>query len=227
MIAVDTHMIRILLFALAGLFLSSGLYAQLVDKTPAAIPNLPSIYNTEPWEDPLVSGINREPSRATAYSFSNIKDALSCNRNKTDRMMSLNGEWDFSFALKPSDAPADFYKTRVSGWKKIDVPSNWEMKGYDKPIYKSAVYPFRPVNPPHVPRDYNGVGCYQRTFTIPANWMDMNITLHFGGVSSGFKVWLNGKFLGYGEDSFLPSEFNITPYLQAGENVVSVQVIRW
>ncbi len=202
------------------------LYAQLVDKTPAAIPNVPTVYNTEPWEDPLVSGINRDPSRATAYSYNTVKDALKGDRN-ISRMISLNGEWDFFFAMKPADAPIDFYKARVTGWKKIEVPSNWEMKGYDKPIYKSAVYPFRPVNPPHVPRDYNGVGCYQRTFTIPSNWKGMNITLHFGGVSSAYKVWLNGKFLGYAEDSFLPSEFNITPYLQEGENILSVWVIRW
>jgi beta-galactosidase len=115
----------------------------------------------------------------------------------------------------------------VSGWKKIPVPSNWEMQGYDKPIYKSAVYPFRPVNPPYVPKDYNGIGCYQRSITVPADWKNMNITLHFGGVSSAYKVWLNGKFVGYAEDSFLPSEFNITPYLQAGENILSVWVIRW
>ena len=203
------------------------LYAQLVDKTPAAVPNAPSIYKREPWEDPLVSGINRDPSRSTAYSFSNINDAVGGDRNKSNRVLSLNGEWDFSFALKPADAPQDFYKHRVSGWKKIEVPSNWELKGHDRPIYKSAVYPFRPVNPPNVPQDYNGVGSYQRTFTIPAAWNDMNITLHFGGVSAGFKVWLNGKFLGYGEDSFLPSEFNITPYIQQGTNVLSVQVIRW
>jgi beta-galactosidase len=203
------------------------LHAQLVDKTPAPIPNVPVVFDAEPWENPLVDGINRDPARATAYSYSSIKDALAGDREKSGRMMSLNGYWDFSYAVKPGDAPKDFYKGRVSGWKKIIVPSSIEMQGYDKPIYKSAVYPFRPVNPPHVPQDYNGVGSYQRTFTLPQNWKDLNITLHFGGVSSGFKVWLNRKFLGYGEDSFLPSEFNITPYLQAGENVVSVQVIRW
>lgn len=201
--------------------------AQLIDKSPPPVPVVPTVYNREPWEDPLVSGINRDAARATAYSFSNISDALTGERANSDRILSLNGEWDFAFALKPSDAPNDFYKSRVSGWKKIEVPSNWEMKGYDKPIYKSAVYPFRPVNPPNVPKDYNGVGCYQRTFTIPKDWKDMNITLHFGGVSSGFKVWLNGKFVGYGEDSFLSSEFNITPYLQEGENILSVWVIRW
>ncbi|EHQ30791.1 glycoside hydrolase family 2 TIM barrel-domain containing protein [Mucilaginibacter paludis] len=214
-------------FLLAGMLCSPHVLAQLVDKTPAAIPNAPEIYNAEPWENPSVDGINRDAARATAYSFSNIDGALSFDREKSGRMISLNGLWDFSFALKPSDAPKDFYKSRVSGWKKIIVPSSWEMQGYDKPIYKSAVYPFRPVNPPHVPQDYNGMGSYQRTFTIPANWKDMNITLHFGGVASGFKVWVNGKFLGYGEDSFNSSEFNITPYLQAGENVLSVQVIRW
>ncbi|HWI93824.1 MAG TPA: glycoside hydrolase family 2 TIM barrel-domain containing protein [Flavisolibacter sp.] len=200
--------------------------AQLVDKTPAPVPVVPTVYSTEPWEDPLVSGINREPSRATAYSFSSVADALKGDRTKS-RMLSLNGQWDFFFASKPDDAPKDFYKSRVSGWNKIEVPSNWEMKGYDKPIYKSAVYPFRPVNPPHVPKDYNGVGCYQRTFSVPSDWKNMNITLHFGGVSSAYKVWLNGKFLGYAEDSFLPSEFNITPYLQDGENILSVWVIRW
>lgn len=201
--------------------------AQLVDKTPTAVPHPPVIYNREPWEDPLVSGINRDPSRATGYSFENLSDALRGDRSKTSRMISLNGDWDFSFAPNPSSAPKDFYKSRVSGWKKIEVPSNWEMKGYDKPIYKSAVYPFRPVNPPYVPQDYNGTGSYQRTFSLPANWKDMNVTLHFGGVSSGYKVWLNGQFLGYAEDSFLSSEFNITPYLKAGENILSVQVIRW
>lgn len=201
--------------------------AQLVDKTPAAVPDTPRIYDTEPWENPLISGINRDAARATAYSFATEKDALNGDRTKTGRLISLNGEWDFSFALKPADAPADFYKSRVTGWDKIEVPSNWEMKGYDKPIYKSAVYPFRPVNPPHVPRDYNGVGSYQRSFHLPEDWKSMNVTLYFGGVSSAYKVWLNGLYLGYAEDSFLPSEFNITPYLRAGENIVSVQVIRW
>ena len=216
----------LLLLCLLSVFMLTS-RAQLVDKTPAAIPNAPSIYNTEPYEDPAVSGINRDESRATAYSYSTVKDALKNEREKSGRFMSLNGDWDFSFALKPGDEPKDFYKSKVSGWKKIPVPSNWEMQGYDKPIYKSAVYPFRPVNPPYVPKDYNGVGCYQRSFSVPANWKDKNITLHFGGVSSAYKLWINGKFAGYAEDSFLASEFNITPYLQDGENIISVWVIRW
>lgn len=200
--------------------------AQTVTGEPAGIPEPPSVYDRQPWEDPLVTSINREPARATAYSYANELDALAYDRTKS-RMISLNGEWNFNLVMKPADAPKDFYNSRVRGWDKIEVPSNWELKGYDKPIYKSAVYPFRPVNPPFIPKDYNPVGSYQRTFTVPDEWKDLNITLHFGGVSSAFKVWVNGMFLGYGEDSFLPSEFNVTPYLRDGENILSVQVIRW
>ncbi|TXK33911.1 DUF4981 domain-containing protein [Pontibacter qinzhouensis] len=218
--------LRLPLFIAAALF-SQVLQAQTVDGLPATIPPVPTVFNLEPWEDQHVTSINRDPARATAYSFKTEKEAITGDRSKSGRMLLLNGDWDFKFALKPADAPADFYKSRVSGWDKIEVPSNWEMKGYDIPIYKSAVYPFRPIDPPRVPKDYNAVGSYQRTFTIPADWKDMNVTLHFGGVSSGFKVWVNGQFLGYGEDSCLPSEFNVTPYLKAGENIVSVQVIRW
>lgn len=216
-------------YLILGLFVicPSLVRAQLVDETPAPLPHLPSVYKFDPWEDPAIDGINRLPAHATAYSFSNIQDALTGDREKSSRMMSLNGPWDFRYSPTPADTPKGFYLSRVQDWKKITVPSNMEMQGYGKPIYKSAVYPFRPVDPPHMAVTDNSVGNYQRTFTIPQNWKDMNIVLHFGGVSSGFKVWLNGKFLGYGEDSFLPSEFNITPYLQPGENVLSVQVIRW
>jgi beta-galactosidase len=207
-------------FALQGV-------SQTVTGEPAGIPPEPTIAHKVPWEDPLICGINREASRATAYSFESIEEALTCNRTKSSRVKMLNGNWDFRFALNPEDAPDNFYRSRVTGWVPIEVPSNWEMQGYGIPIYKSAVYPFRPVNPPFVPRDYNPVGSYQRTFTIPESWDELNVTLHFGGVRSAFKVWINGQFLGYGEDSCLPSEFNITPYLQDGENRVSVQVIRW
>ncbi|MCM8568474.1 DUF4981 domain-containing protein [Gramella jeungdoensis] len=173
-----------------------------------------------------MTSINREPARATAYSYKNIEDALGGNREKS-RLKMLNGKWDFRYSVNLEEAPKDFYKKEVQGWDKIEVPSNWELKGYDIPIYKSAVYPFRPINPPHVPADTNGVGSYQRKFVVPEEWNGQNITLHFGAVSSAFKVWLNGEFLGYGEDSFLPSEFNITPYLREGENLLSVQVMRW
>ncbi|HLR38426.1 MAG TPA: glycoside hydrolase family 2 TIM barrel-domain containing protein [Chitinophagaceae bacterium] len=205
---------------------SASIKAQLVDGTPAPVPPAPSIYQTQPWADQLITGINREPARTTAYSYKSINKALSENR-KEARVKLLNGSWGFKFVNKPSEAPKDFFENRVKGWDKIQVPSNWEMKGYGIPIYRSSRYAFRPVDPPHIPKDKNPVGSYQRTFTIPSSWKGMNVTLYFGAVSSAFKVWLNGQFVGYGEDSFLPSEFNISPYLKEGENRVSVQVIRW
>ncbi|RNL89147.1 DUF4981 domain-containing protein [Sinomicrobium pectinilyticum] len=200
--------------------------AQTVTGEPAGIPRVPQKYADSPWEDPLVTSLNRDAARTTAYSYTSVEDALEGNRNKS-RIQMLNGLWDFKYSANLREAPNDFYVDRVKGWNTIEVPSNWEMKGYDIPIYKSAVYPFRPVNPPFVPVDYNGVGSYQRTFTVPPGWQDKNITLHFGAVSSAFRVWVNGEFAGYGEDSFLPSEFNITPYLEEGENILSVQVLRW
>lgn len=203
-----------------------GVKAQLVDGTPAVVPNVPTTYRFDPWEDQKIDGLNRMSAHATAYSYTDLQDALAGDRDKS-RMQSLNGYWDFSYSPMPADTPAGFYKSRVRGWKKIMVPGDMEMQGYGRPIYKSAVYPFRPVNPPYMPTTDNSVGNYQRTFTVPANWKNMDVVLHFGGVSSGFKVWVNGKFVGYGEDSFLPSEFNITPYLKPGENILSVRVIRW
>ncbi len=203
-----------------------AIQGQTVTGEPAGIPEVAKIYSYAPWEDPTITSINRQPSRTTVYSYTNIEEALKGDRTKS-RLKMLNGDWDFKFAKNLNEASKDFYKEKISGWETIEVPSNIELKGYGIPIYKSAVYPFRPVNPPFIPKDNNGIGSYQRSFTVPENWKGMTVTLHFGGVSSGFQVWVNGSFLGYGEDSFLPSEFDITPYLKQGENVVSVQVIRW
>ncbi|WP_198037754.1 glycoside hydrolase family 2 TIM barrel-domain containing protein [Mariniflexile maritimum] len=210
-------------FLIGGFWMATS---QTVSGEPAGIPETPKKYSFAPWEDPLVTSINRQPARATAYSYKTVADALEGNREKS-RLLMLNGTWDFKYAVNLQQAPKDFYKQEVKNWDTIDVPSNWELKGYDIPIYKSAVYPFRPVNPPFVPKDTNGIGSYQRKFKVPSDWNNMTVTLHFGGVSSAFQVWLNGAFVGYGEDSCLPSEFHISPYLKEGENILSVQVMRY
>lgn len=215
--------IKIIAFTLLA---SVAANAQLVTGEPAGIPRVPQKFIDNPWENPMVTSINREPARATAYSYATVADALEGNRAKS-RIKILNGDWDFKFAKNLQEAPQDFYKNEVKGWDKIEVPSNWEMKGYGQAIYKSAVYSFRPVNPPFVPQDDNPVGSYQRKFTVPENWNGMNVSLHFGGVSSAFQVWVNGDFVGYGEDSCNSSEFNITPYLKKGENILSVRVLRY
>jgi beta-galactosidase len=178
------------------------------------------------WENPLVNGINRLPAHSTMYSFDNEDDAKTYDRSKSSRILSLNGIWDFYFSPVPEQAPEDFYKSRVKGWDKINVPSNWELKGYGTAIYTNIIYPFKP-DPPYIDHSDNPVGSYQREFEIPAGWSGMNIILHFGGVSSAFYVWVNGKLVGYSEDSCLPSEFNITDKLLKGKNTLSVKVFRW
>ncbi|MBE8721618.1 glycoside hydrolase family 2 TIM barrel-domain containing protein [Sphingobacterium pedocola] len=216
--------LSILLVTIASLSQVSG---QTVDGKPAVIPPVPDGRIATAWEDPLITSVNREPARATAYSYASIEDALTGNRTNNDRLLFLNGEWDFKFVYKPADAPTGFHTADVEGWDKIEVPSNWEMKGYDIPIYRSAVYPFTPIDPPRIPMDYNAVGSYQKNFDLPAKWEGMNVTLHFGGVSSAYHLWINEHYVGYAEDSCLPSEFNATPYLKQGKNRISVQVIRW
>ncbi|GHE47132.1 glycoside hydrolase family 2 TIM barrel-domain containing protein [Sphingobacterium griseoflavum] len=213
------------IFSLLALSISSR--AQTVDGKPAVIPPVPDGVIASAWENPMITSINRDPARTTAYSYASVEAALKNDRANNDRLLFLNGEWDFKFVFKPADAPKDFHLHEVKGWDKIQVPSNWEMKGYDIPIYRSAVYPFQPIDPPRIPTDYNAVGSYQRSFELPKNWEGMNITLHFGGVISAYHLWVNDKYVGYAEDSCLPSEFNVTPYLHAGKNRISVQVIRW
>ncbi|MFD1772017.1 glycoside hydrolase family 2 TIM barrel-domain containing protein [Sphingobacterium suaedae] len=204
-----------------------GVQGQTVDGKPAVIPPVPDGQIASAWENPMITSINRQAARATAYSYPSVDAALKNDRQSNGRLLFLNGEWDFKFVFKPADAPKNFHLTDVNGWDKIQVPSNWEMKGYDIPIYRSAVYPFQPIDPPRIPTDYNAVGSYQRSFELPQDWDGMNVTLHFGGVTSAYHLWINDTYAGYAEDSCLPSEFNVTPYLKKGKNRISVQVIRW
>ena len=179
-----------------------------------------------PWFDQYVSGVNREPARATSYSYNTVEDALEYNRDAS-RMVSLNGVWKFAFAEDLCKAPVDFHKDGydVSSWGEIKVPSCWEMQGHGYPIYRNTIYPF-PYNPPFIDRD-NPVGSYVRTFTVPSDWKGGRVILHFGGVYSGHQVWLNGEEVGYSEDSCLPSEFDITDLLREGENTLAVRVFKW
>ncbi len=182
-----------------------------------------------PWQNPQVTGINRLPAHATFYSFSDETAALRGVREDSKWFQSLNGQWKFKYASGADQAPQTFFEegADVSGWDEIPVPSSWEMKGYGTPIYINIRYPFSPVDPPHTPVENNAVGSYRRTFTLPAAWQGRQITLHFGGVSSAMQVWINGKKVGYSEDSRLPAEFDVTPHVRPGENTVSVQVLRW
>ncbi len=180
------------------------------------------------WENPEVIGRNKEPGHCTLVPYADVETALACRREASPFCQSLNGPWKFSLARKPADRPADFYKPDfdVSGWAEIPVPSNWELHGYDKPIYLNIRYP-HPTNPPYIAHEYNPVGSYRRQFTIPDAWDSRQVFIHFDGVTSAFYLWVNGRMVGYSQGSMTPAEFDITPYLQKGENTVAAEVYRW
>jgi beta-galactosidase len=160
--------------------------------------------------------------------YSDIETALKADRTNSPFYRSLNGKWKFNWVNKPADRPLDFYKPDydVSKWKLIPVPSNWQMHGYGIPIYLNSRHPF-PPNPPHIPHDYNPVGSYRRQFTMPKDWKDRRIFLHFDGVKSAFYLWINGMKVGYSQDSMTPAEFDITKYLKSDKNTIAVEVYRW
>ncbi|MCD8178108.1 MAG: DUF4981 domain-containing protein, partial [Tannerellaceae bacterium] len=179
------------------------------------------------WQDPLVNQINREPVHAHFVPYSSEKAALQ-KEKEAEQRYSLNGIWKFNYATNPASRPADFYQPDydISAWKDIQVPGSWELQGFDAPIYTDTRYPF-PANPPYVPADYNPVGSYVTTFTVPDNFSNKDIVLYFGGVESAFYCWLNGEFVGYSEDSRLPAEFLVTDKLKPGENKLAVEVYRY
>ncbi len=180
------------------------------------------------WENPNVNQINKLPARATFYNFDNKDQALAGDRDQSSLYQSLNGDWQFKWVAKPSEASEDFQNTDfdASSWDKIDVPSNWEMRGYGTPIYTNSTYPFF-NDYPNINHHDNPVGHYIKSFDLDKDWNNKDVTLHFGGVSSAFYVWVNGEFVGYSEDTRLPSEYDITKHLKEGENKVAVKVYRW
>ncbi len=180
------------------------------------------------WENPAVFQINREAPRAFFIPFSSETDARDYPSRESSLLLSLNGDWKFHLSQNPSERPFYFFKDDFDTreWNTIPVPSNWEMEGYDYPIYTNLKYPHAQT-PPVIQEHYNPVGSYKRTFTIPGEWDGKNIYLHFGGVSSAMYVWVNEQKVGYSEDSKTPAEFNITRYLQPGENTLAVEVFKW
>jgi len=183
------------------------------------------------WENPEMIGQNKEPAHCTLMPYPDVAAALTGNREASPFCKSLNGEWKFNWVPKPADRPRDFYKLNydVSSWKEITVPANWQLQGYDIPIYLNTRYPFSPEkpNPPYIPHDNNPVGSYRTEFTIPAGWQGRQVFIHFDGVKSAFYLWLNGERVGYSQGSMTPAEFNITKYLRDGKNILAAEVYRW
>ncbi len=180
------------------------------------------------WENPQIFGINSEKSHSHFIPFGNMEDALTYEPNRSVFHKSLNGKWKFKWSRQPQKRPILFYRDDydTSNWDDIAVPSNWQIKGYGVPIYVNVNYPFK-ADPPQIPDQYNPVGSYKRTFTIPSSWRQHEVLVHFGAVNSGFYVWVNGQKVGYGQGSKTAVEFEITKYLRKGENTISVEVYRW
>ncbi|MEN8186921.1 MAG: glycoside hydrolase family 2 TIM barrel-domain containing protein [Bacteroidota bacterium] len=198
------------------------------------------------WENPQIFNINKEKAHTTLMPFRTVEEALTLKSNQSVYYKSLNGNWKFNWVRKPADRPVDFYKVDydVTGWDNIPVPSNWELQGYGIPIYVNHQYEFAdykapvsneikfvdkiyPATPGKVPHDYNPVGSYRRTFTVPENWTNRQVFIQFGAVKSAFYIWVNGKKVGYSQGSKTPAEWDITDYLVRGENVLAVEVYRW
>ena len=195
------------------------------------------------WENPAVNSINRLPARTYAMPLADEQAAFSdALEPETPYKMSLNGDWRFFWVGDPARRPLDFWKTDFddADWATIDVPSCVEMRGYGSPIYTNIRYPHKDASNPKdkdfariLDRDngepgYNPVSSYRRTFAVPEAWKDRKAILRFEGVGSAFYVWVNGKKVGYAEDSKLPSEFDITEFLnEKSGNVLAVQVFKW
>jgi len=182
------------------------------------------------WENSKIFSINKEPAHSTVIPFESIDGALGKWENSL-YYKSLNGMWKFNWVKSPSERPRNFYKEdfKTDKWEEIDVPSNWQMRGYGIPIYTNVNYPnsINTQNIPKVDQSYNPVGSYRRYFNIPTNWKGREIFIHFGGVKSAFYLWINGKKVGYSQGSMTPAEFNITKHLREDKNLLAVEVYRW
>ncbi|MFO7898412.1 MAG: glycoside hydrolase family 2 TIM barrel-domain containing protein [Planctomycetota bacterium] len=179
------------------------------------------------WETEQVVGENRVEPRAHFFPYPDAEAARTFDREKSPFVKLLSGTWTFHLSPTAEEAPEQFFEPDFdpAGWPDIPVPSNWQLEGHDYPHYTNSAYPF-PVDPPRVPTE-NPTGSYRRTFTVPDAWAGRRVYLRFDGVDSAFFVWLNGRRIGYSQGSRLPAEFDVSPHIRPGENVVAVRVYRW
>jgi beta-galactosidase len=180
------------------------------------------------WENPQLVQVNRFPAHATGLPFPDEAAALSRDPERTHWAFHLNGDWKFHLAPNPDTLPDGFFSSEfdAQGWNDIEVPGNWMLQGYDKPIYCNVKMPI-PNTPPYVPQEDNPTGLYRREFDLPADWQNRRTILYFGGVESAFYVWVNGQMVGFSKDSRLPAEFEISDFVHPGKNTVATEVIRW
>jgi len=184
----------------------------------------------EEWDDPAVLHVGTERPHATMMAYPSAELATRGDRAASPWFRSLNGTWKFRYSPNPASRPTGFERPDFDdkAWSNIRVPANWEVQGFGIPIYSNSTYPFSfDAANPRVPRDDNPVGSYRTSFTVPADWAGRRTFLHFAGVDSAFYLWVNGKRVGYSEDSRTPAEFDVTTFVSPGSNTIAVEVYRW
>ena len=221
------------LAALAGLAVSAQAAKKKVVKAMKLVPATVVQPTMTEIEDLDVNEINRLPLHTTFFAYENEELALKGDRTKSKNFLSLHGTWKFNWVENRDQRPTDFFEPNLddSSWGTIPVPGIWEMNGYGDPIYVNPGFAWKTHfdgKPPRVPVKDNHVGSYRRSFTIPADWNGKQVIAHFGSVTSCIYLYVNGQFVGYAEDSKVAAEFDITPFVKAGEdNLIAFQVFRW
>lgn len=197
-----------------------------------AMCSLATMAQHDEWKNPEINVVNRAPMHTNYFAYSSSEEAAKADKENSSNFMTLNGIWKFNWVKNADARPTDFYRTDYNdkGWGQMKVPGVWEMNGYGDPIYVNVGYAWRSQyknNPPYVPIENNHVGSYRKEIIIPAEWSGKEIFAHFGSVTSNMYLWVNGKYVGYSEDSKLEAEFNLTKYLKPGKNLIAFQVFRW
>ncbi|MBR6827975.1 MAG: DUF4981 domain-containing protein [Prevotella sp.] len=187
---------------------------------------------TPVWKDPAVNQVNREARRAAFFAFEDADKAKVNDKTKSARYLSMEGKWKFCFVKDHNLAPKDFFAVKYddSKWVDFPVPGLFEIEGYGDKIYKNVGYSWGTTfdtNPPFIGETNNYTGSYRRTFDLPSDWSGQEVYFHVGSATSNLAVWVNGKYVGYSEDSKVAAEFNITKYLKKGQNLIAMQVMRW
>lgn len=184
------------------------------------------------WQDPQVNAINRAPMRAAYFAYPTAEAAQSGKKEEAPNFLSLNGLWKFNWVRNETERPVNFYRVDFEDqhWVDFPVPGLWELNGYGDAVYKNVGYAWSnqfASNPPQIETENNHVGSYRKTIDLPADWKGQQVFLHVGSATSNLYVWVNGKFVGYSEDSKMAAEFDITKYLQPGKNLIAMQIYRW
>ena len=184
------------------------------------------------WQNVNINQQNREPRRANFFAFENLEKAQSFDKKKSANYLSMEGMWKFNFVKDHNMRPANFFALKYddSQWKDFPVPGLFELNGYGDATYKNIGYAwatqFDP-NPPYISELNNYTGSYRRTFELPKDWKGKDVYFHVGSATSNLTLWVNGKYVGYSEDSKVAAEFNISKYLKPGKNLIAMQVMRW